>query len=512
MRTWFVSISVCIFLSVPAQAQHTAAVQPAGAPKLVLAIVIDQFRYDYLTRFRSDYTGGLRRLLDQGADFTNAHYEHIPTVTAVGHSTFLTGATPALSGIIANEWWDRTTGMAVTSVSDTQTHLLGASGTGASPRRLLQSTIGDDLKSSGKGRKVIGVSMKDRAAILPAGHTADAAYWFDSPTGNFVSSTYYFAALPPWVQDFNAGRSSNHYAGLQWLQHKMPAAGPALNNAIETTPYINEIIQKFALRALSAEKLGTTAKIDLLTVSYSGNDYVGHLYGPNSEEVHDAARRVDALIGDLIRAAEAQAGAGNVLVVLTADHGVAPVPEENQKRKLPGGRLDLTRLRSTLELLLHDKFGGANWISFAGEAGIYLNDETARAQKIGLAEAEQTVADALRAMPHVFRAYTRTQLLNGAVAADQVGVDVRNGFNQVRSANVILILDPYWIFGGIATTHSSPFDYDTHVPVLFWGAGIKAGRYNSNVAPNDIAPTLATILDIETPSGSVGRVLTEMLQ
>ncbi len=506
MRTWFLSLVVGVSLLAPAHAQ------PQPQPKLVLAIVIDQFRYDYLTRFRSEYTGGLKRLLDQGADFTNARYQAVPTVTAVGHATFLTGATPALSGIIGNDWWDRTTGASVTSVSDPQTQLLGAAGTGSSPWRLLQSTIGDELKSSGKGGKVIGVSMKDRAAILPAGHTADGAYWFDGPTGNFVSSTYYFASLPTWVSDFNTSHPSDTFASKEWLLHKMPSAGSALNTAIETTPYINELIQKFALRALAAEKLGTTAKVDLLTVSYSGNDYVGHLYGPDSEEVHDAARRVDVLIGDLIRAAEAQAGPGNVLVVLTADHGAAPVPEENQKRKLPGGRVDPTRVRAALETVLHDKFGGANWISFSGEAGIYFNPATVRAQKADLSEVEAATAEALRAMPHVFRAYTRTQLLNGGVLEDRIGIDVRNGFDQVRSANVILILDPYWLSVRTGTTHSTPFDYDTHVPLLFLGPHIKPGRYNANVAPNDIAPTLATLLDVETPSGSVGRVLSEMLK
>ncbi len=507
MRTWFLPLFVCVSLTAPAQPQ-----QKVSEPKLVLAIVIDQFRYDYLTRFRSEYTGGLKRLLDQGADFTNARYQHVPTVTAVGHSTFLTGATPALSGIIGNEWWDRTTGASVTSVSDPQTQLLGATGTGSSPWRLLQSTVGDELKTSGKGGKVIGVSMKDRAAILPGGHTADGAYWFDDGTGNFVSSTYYFAALPTWVQEFNTARPSDAFASKEWLLHKMPAPGPALNTAIETTPYINELIQQFALRALAAEKLGTTAKVDVLTVSYSGNDYVGHRYGPDSEEVHDAARRVDVLIGDLIRAAETQAGAGNVLVVLTADHGAAPIPEENQKRKLPGGRVDPTQVRATLEALLHNKFGASNWISFSGEAGIYFNLATVRAQKADLSEVEAATSEALRAMPHVYRAYTRTQLLNGGVLEDQVGVDVRNGFNQVRSANVIVILDPYWLSVSTGTSHSTPFDYDTHVPMLFLGPHIKAGRYNTNVAPNDIAPTLATILDVETPSGSVGRVLSEMLQ
>src|SRR5216683_5520666 len=198
MRKWILAL----FLSLPLAAQPKAPAQP----KLVLAIVIDQFRYDYLTRFRGDYTGGLKRLLDQGAVFTNARYEHVPTVTAIGHSTFLTGATPAMSGIVGNEWWDTATRKRVTSVSDDSTQLLGGEGPGSSPRRLLQSTLGDELKMSGKGGKVIGISIKDRSAILPSGHMADGAYWFDGRSGNFVSSTYYFAQLPSWVVDFNKGQ------------------------------------------------------------------------------------------------------------------------------------------------------------------------------------------------------------------------------------------------------------------------------------------------------------------
>jgi arylsulfatase A-like enzyme len=201
-----------------------------------------------------------------------------------------------------------------------------------------------------------------------------------------------------------------------------------------------------------------------------------------------------------------------VLVVLTADHGGAPIPEKNQKRKLPGGRVDSSQVRANLETMLSNRFGGSNWISFSGEAGIYFNLATVRAQKAALPEVEAATAETLRAMPHVYRAYTRTQLLNGGILEDQVGIDVRNGFNQVRSANVIVILDPYWLSVSTGTTHSTPFDYDTHVPILFLGPHIKAGRYHANVAPNDIAPTLATILDVETPSGSVGRVLSEMLK
>lgn len=486
--------------------------QTKPAPKLVVAIVIDQFRYDYLTRFRADYTGGLKRMLDQGADFTNAHHEHIPTVTAIGHSTFLSGATPAMSGIIGNEWWDRTLRQRVTSVSDDATRLLGGSGPGSSPNRLLQSTLGDELKMSGKGGKVIGISIKDRAAILPSGHMADGAYWFDGKTGNFVSSTYYFAELPAWVQEFNRSRAADKYSSQDWMGHKLPAAADEkLYNALEATPYSNELVEQFAQRALAAEKLGESGKIDLLTVSYSGNDYVGHRDGPDSPEVRDMAIRVDKLIGDLMRAAEAQAGAGRVLYVLTADHGVAPVPEVNQNRKMPGGRLDGKQEREAVDKALIKAFGEGRWIDDMSDS-IFLNPDTMAAHKLDAAAVEHIAAEALRAQPHIFRVYTRTQLMNGLFLADEVGLRARNGFNAARSPDVIIIPDPYWMFSASGTTHGAPFDYDAHVPILFLGAQVRAGRYNANVAVNDIAPTLATILDVETPSGSVGRVLDEMLK
>ncbi|MEO8053225.1 MAG: alkaline phosphatase family protein, partial [Acidobacteriota bacterium] len=262
------------------------------------------------------------------------------------------------------------------------------------------------------------------------------------------------------------------------------------------------------LRALAAEKLGTTAKTDLLTVSYSANDYVGHRYGPDSPEVHDMALRVDKLLGELLRAAEAQAGAGNVLAVLTADHGVAPLPEENRKRKMPGGRLNFGPVRALLESELTATFGGSHWVAYSSESGIYLNIPP----KVDPAKAEAAAADVLRRQEHIARVYTRTQLLNDAVQSDPVGIALRNGFNAERSGSVLMVLEPYWMLPATGATHGSPYDYDTHVPMLFLGPRIKAGRYDANVAPNDIAPTLATILNIETPSGSVGRVLTEMLR
>lgn len=521
MRRRFLAVflGLCVWTPVAlvAQAPRRPAAQtkqgPPQPPKLVLAIVVDQFRYDYLTRFRTEFTGGLKRLLEQGADFTNANYDAAPTVTAVGHSTFLSGATPAISGIIGNIWWDRTVAKPVTSVSDDNTTLLGGNGPGSSPARLLVSTVGDELKISGKGGKVIGISLKDRSAILPSGHMADGAYWFDGQSGDFVSSTFYFAKLPEWVRDFNAAHPADAYAGQDWLGHKMPAAGPGLYNAVDASPFGDELLQAFALRALTAENLGTGPGTDLLAISYSSVDYVGHRDGPDSPEIHDMVKRVDQLIGALIDAAEARAGRGRVLVAFTADHGSAPFPEVNQKRKMPGGRIVWNTYRAAVEKALNQKFGSGKWISFSADGVLYFSPDPIPGKKLDMAEVQKVAADTIRAQPHIARVYTRTQIEQGALGRDPVDTRVRNGFNLERGPDIFTVTEPYYMFNAIGTTHGSPYGYDTHVPVIFLDpARIRAGSYAGSIGVEDIAPTLATLLAIETPSGNMGRVLTEMLK
>jgi predicted AlkP superfamily pyrophosphatase or phosphodiesterase len=483
-------------------------------PKLVLAIVIDQFRYDYLTRFRSEYHAGFERLLTRGAVFTNARYEHFPTVTAVGHSTFLSGATPSLSGIIANEWYDREEGKSVTSVSDSTTKLLGGTGasTGASPHRMLVDTVGDELKMADESKsKVIGISLKDRAAILPAGHMANGAFWFDAKSGNFVSSTYYFADLPAWVQDFNNSRPADQYRGANWLSKVMPPGGATLYAAIDASPFANEMIERMAEIAIQAEQLGQRDVTDLLAVSFSANDYVGHAAGPDSPEVHDISVQTDKVLERLFNAIDEKLGLDNVIVILTGDHGVAPLPEVDAQRKMPGGRLPSGIVSKTVQAALVKKYGDGSWIVSSAEQSIYLNLELIAQKNLFAADVNRTAADAAAAIPHVFRVYTREQLIYGAALPDPVTRRVMNGYYARRGADVEVLLDPYWIFPQTGATHGAPFGYDTHVPVIFMGPGIRAGRYDAAIAINDIAPTLASMLDVETPSGSVGRVLTEML-
>lgn len=514
MRRRFVALFAGLCFFAPAQFAQTQSTPPQ--PKLVLAIVVDQFRYDYLTRFQADFTGGLKRLLEQGAVFTNANYDAAPTVTAVGHSTFLSGATPDVSGIVGNTWWDRTEAKAITSVSDDKTRLLGGNpnAPGSSPARLLVSTVGDELKISGRGGKVIGISLKDRSAILPSGHMADGAYWFDGQTGNFVSSTFYFDELPGWVRDFNATHPAAKYAGQDWLGHKMPAAaGPQLYNALDASPFGDELLQVLALRALVAENLGAGPKTDLLAISYSSVDYVGHREGPDSPEIHDMVKRVDQLIGALIDAAEARAGRGSVLVAFTADHGSTPVPELNQKRKMPGGRIAWNAYRTAVEKALTDKFGAGQWISFSADGVLYFSPDPIPGKNLDMSEIQRVAAATIRAQPHIARVYTRTQLMDSAVGKDPVDTRVSNGFNAERGPDIFTVTEPYYMFNATGTTHGSPYGYDTHVPVIFLGTDrIRAGSYSGTIGVEDIAPTLATLLAIETPSGNRGRVLTEMLK
>jgi hypothetical protein len=486
----------------------------ASRPKLVLAIVIDQFRYDYLTRFRGEYHGGFDTLLNSGAVCTNAHYAHFPTVTAVGHSTFLSGATPSISGIIANDWFDRSEGKSVTSVSDPATKLLGAPGgrSGASPRRMLVDTVGDELKIATGGKaRVLGISLKDRAAILPAGHSADGAYWFDTVSGDFISSTFYFPDLPGWVKDFDSSRPADQYRGAVWLNHTMTADLTKLYSDVDASPFGNELVERFAERALEAEQLGRRGTTDLLAVSFSSNDYVGHKLGPDSPEVHEMALRTDRLLAKLFQALNKTVGMQNVLVILAADHGVAPVPEVNVARRMPGGRLPAGAVSQAIQAALVKKFGEGSWIANSAEYAVYLNLDLIAKKNLDRAEVTRTAAAAVREVPHVFRVYTRQQLMSASLQ-DPVGRLVANGFFPRRSPDLDVLLDPYWLFGSSGTSHGTTFDYDTHVPVIFMGPGIRSGRYNENIIVNDVAPTLATMLDIETPAGSVGRVLTEILQ
>ena len=497
---------------------------PSRKPKLILAVMVDQFRLDYFYRFAAQYNGGLARLASQGAFFTNAHYEHFPTVTAVGHSTFLSGATPSISGIVANDWYDRESGKQVTSVEDAGTKLLGGTtAIGSSPSRLLVSTISDELKMSGRASKAIGISIKDRGAILPVGRMADGAYWFDNKTGNFVSSTYYFPGLPAWVKEFNGSRLTDRYLEREWVSiedskipafSKMPAAKDEKYWAeMQRTPFGNEILEELAEHAVEAEKLGADEITDVLSVSFSSNDYVGHEFGPDDPRVRDISIRTDRTLGRLFAFLDKKVGMANVLVVMSADHGVAPLPEKMKERRMPGGRLSDEGIKAAVRDYLNGKYGtGGEWLPGKNAYSLYLNLPLIHAKGLDPKKIREEVAGVVREIPHVYRVLTSDQLGAGQGLGDTIDRRIRNGFYAPRAADVTLVSEPYYLFEKTGTSHGAPFNYDSHVPLVMMGPGIRPGRYHRRAAVNDLAPTLATLLEVEVPSGANGRVLDEALR
>ncbi len=496
-------LAAFLLLLVPAES--------APKTKLVVAIIVDQFRYDYMTRFDSAYQDGLRKLHDSGAFFTDGHEAHFPTVTAVGHAAFMTGSMPAVDGIVGNDWFDRETGKMVTSVSDNATKLVGGNGgVGSSPNRLVVTTLGDEIKAIGLAdTTVIGISLKDRAAILPAGHAANAAYWFDHESGQFVSSTYYMKDLPAWVQAFNKSDAAGKYASAKWMQFKtLPSVlGKPYYEAMIATPYGNDMLEAFTEQALKEEHLGRHSGTDVLTVSFSSNDLLGHQVGPDAPEVRDMCLQTDRVLGRLLHAVEEEAGAGNYVVVFTSDHGVAPIPEELTKRGIPAGRFSRDQVYQAIETALTEKYGPGKWIVGSAELSPYLNHNLLREKHAVLSEAQEIAAEAVRKLPYIFRVYTGAQLEHEDVGGDPIGRLVDRGYYRGRSADLFIIQKPYWLASQDGTSHGTPFSYDTHVPVIFLGRGIRPGRYDDNVRTADIAPTLAALLGVNTPSGSVGRIL-----
>jgi predicted AlkP superfamily pyrophosphatase or phosphodiesterase len=541
---------LCVSLSLsslaPGQAQQRNRNGNRAAAKkvrLVLGIVIDQFRADYLNRFEDQFVeGGFKRLVRDGANFANARYIHTPTYTACGHATFMSGATPANSGIIGNSWYDRPSGKVVTSVSDENVKLLGGrAGAGMSPHRLLGTTVGDELKLASIGKsKVIGISSKDRSAILPVGKHPDGAYWFDNSTGNFVSSTYYFNDLPEWVKTFNRDQHCSKYFGQKW-ERLLPEAsydrsapddapyeksaygkqfpytlnggeskpGPKFYSQFDASPYGNEQLVRLAKAAIEAEQIGADDYTDLLTISFSANDLVGHAFGPYSREVHDITLRTDRTIADLLAYLDQKIGLDRVIVTLTADHGVAPVPEMVKPMGY-GGRIESQALTEAVQSKLGAQFGEEKWVLNSINGNIYLDETIAERKKLTLEEVERAAAEAVLKVPGIADCFTRSQILSGRLPDTLIAKSVARGFHHARNGNLVIVPQPFYFIGeGVTTTHGTPYGYDTHVPVLFFGAGVAAGPQYSPASPADIAPTLAALLKVTAPSNSVGRVLSE---
>jgi arylsulfatase A-like enzyme len=566
-------LTISVFFSSLGFAQRQTQPAQQKRPRLVLLIVVDQFRYDYLERF-GDLFGpdGFRRLMRDGASWTQSNYDHMPTYTAPGHGTMMTGAYPAESGIIGNEWLDRATGKRITSVSDASVKLLGGNPNdpASSPSRLMASTVGDELRLATNDRaKVIGISVKDRSAILPAGRHANAAYWFNWLTGTMVSSTYYFNQLPGWVTSFNNTKPADKYFGAKW-ERLLPEAeylkragpddpkwedvsnawtpdtntfphtitggettpGQKFYTALDYSPFTNDILVSFAQQAIVNELLGQDDDTDVLTVSFSANDYVGHRFGPYSQEVMDVTLRTDRNIATLLDFVDSRIGLANTLIAFTADHGVSPIPEHAAAMGLGGGRIPFETVMGKIQAAISARYNpqrktpdpsadyllrfqeGTAWKEWFINNNIYFNYDALKRDGVDVEELSRVVVAAALSVPGIARCFSRLQLLRGATSVtDPIERRALHGFYPSRSGDVVMVAEPYkYIAETITATHGSPYSYDTHVPTIIMGAGVNAGRYLEPATPADIAPTLSAILRITAPSNSTGRVLIEALK
>lgn len=516
----------------------------ADEPKLVVAILVDQLRSDYLDRFRDQFTdGGFRLLLDQGAFMSFAHYDYSPTVTGPGHATFLGGTPPAVHGIISNDWFDKRTGKSLNCVADASVQGVGgAAGEGQrSPRNFIGSNFADEMRLRYHS-KVVGISLKDRGAILPAGKKPVGAYWFDSASGNFITSTYYRAELPEWVRAFNDRKLPASFIGKVWERLLDPAlyqwpddavgeglmprektptfdhtVHPSPTEGFETivpTPFGNQLLTKLALAAIEGEKLGTGPQPDLLCVSFSSIDAAGHRFGPYSQEVQDMTVRLDRDLAILFAALEKKIGLKNVVVVLTADHGVAPTPEFAAEQGLGGERLAVGPLMDDLQKQLTARFGEGKYLLTPRpvDGQLYFDHDALRARQLDAETVAAFIREWALATGSYQAAYTRAQLLDGR-APGVIGQRVLRGYNPERSGDVVLVMHPYALAvgGKSGTTHGSPYAYDTHVPVLFYGAAFKPGRYADEFFVTDIAPTLGAALHVAPPSGCSGKPFVKVL-
>ena len=534
---WALGVALGLAFSASAGAQVT----PPGPPKLVVTIAVDQLRADYLERFRPYFgPGGFDLFLTRGARFPEARYEHATTATCPGHAVILTGSYAMVNGIIANDWYDVPHGREMYCAEDTTVTLIGSSGAGRSPRNLFGATVGDVLKMATGGRsRVVTVSAKDRSAIMLGGHLADAAYWMVDTL--FVTSSYYRNDLPPWAREFNASGPIGKHIGKIWDRALPPAAyemmgpddGPGESDraglgltfphpirdadAFDQSPFLNEVVAAFAMRALTAEGLGRDAVPDLLAISFSANDRVGHAYGPESHEVLDVTVRLDRTLRTLFAYIDRTVGLANVIIVLTADHGVAPTPESLDRihRGAQPRRLDPATIRAAVTSALEARYGAVpapGWVVWHDAPLLYLNRPALASRRISLEEAQRVARAAVRAVPGVHEVLTGEELARDRDANVPTGA-VRS-FHPARSGDLYYRLMPYWIAdrGTAGTDHSSGWGYDQQVPLLWYGARIAPGVHHTAAAVADIAPTLSALLGLLAPGGAQGRVLTEMLR
>lgn len=527
---------------------QTKPTKPASLarPKLVVGVVVDQMRYDYWFRYYDKYSeGGFKRLMREGFNCRNHHYHYALTVTAAGHASVYTGSTPAIHGIVGNDWFDKRLGKGMYCVADSTVQPVGTTNAPAgkmSPKNLLVSTITDQLRiGTNYQNKTIGIAIKDRGAILPAGHTANGAYWFDSKTGNWITSTFYMNDLPQWVKDYNAKKRPSELMKQNWntllpiekytestaddqpYEAKLPGAkksvfpydlagiaGDAFG-VLASTPHGNTITKEMALEALKNEKLGKGKSTDFLAVSFSTPDYVGHGFGPNSVEEEDIYLRLDRDLAELLNAFDAQVGKGNYLLFLSADHGVMDVTDLWKKNRLPAGRLNIGQVNTAVKAVLKEKFGDGDFIRASENYQFYLNHDLLKQKNLSVDKIVEAIRPTMLDFDGIAEVLNTHDLSNANIN-DYLLTLYKNGTHAKRSGDIQIVTEPGWMSSTIAATHGAPYNYDTHIPLLFFGWGIKPGETFSRTAVADTAPTVAALLKLLEPSGNIGHIIEDVMK
>lgn len=523
----------------------TSYPQSISRPKLVVGVVIDQMRWDHLYRFYDRYTakGGFKRMMQEGYNCENAFIPYAPTVTACGHSAIYTGAVPAISGITGNYWWDNEQMRSVYCTEDKSVNTVGSSNNlgKMSPKNMLVTSICDELKLATNFKsKVIGISIKDRGGILPAGHSANAAYWYDNLTGNWITSTYYMNDLPAWVKDFNAKKSVDKYYEEGWKllyplntytassADEKPYESKAFGKSfpydmkkfmgndygkITTTPMGNRLTLDFAKSAIESEQLGIDAITDFLAVSFSSPDYIGHSFGPNSIESEDCFLRLDKDLGELMDFLDATVGKGDYTMFLSSDHGVAHIPEFMNENKLPGGRVMMGEKIRKLNMDLQDIYKIPLLVVSDDNYQLSFNNRLIDSASINKKELFDFVIKKMEKDSGILAVFPISEL-NLYPLPEMIRKMINNSYYKPRCGEIQLIFKPNFIdaYSTIGTTHGLWNPYDSHIPLLWYGWGIKKGRSTQEVYMTDIAPTLAALLRIQMPNGSTGKVIPEVLK
>ena len=543
LKSLFVLSAALYCLPTVAQQSKTQSTLPR--PKLVVGIVVDQMRWDFLYRYFDRYqAGGFKRMLNEGFTCENTNIDYVPTVTAAGHTAIYTGSVPSIHGIAGNDFIIQSTGKSLYCTEDTSVQTVGSTSVAGkmSPKNLLATTITDELKLATNFRsKVIGISLKDRGGILPAGHSANAAYWFDDASGNWISSTYYMQDLPAWVKQFNADGKVKKYLQQDWntlypiasYVQSFPDDNPyegKLNNSatptfpiktstaagfgiIRSTPYGNSLTLDLAKSAITSEQLGKNIVTDFLAVSLSSPDYIGHQFGPNSVEIEDTYLRLDQDLAAFFSFLDVNVGKGNYTVFLSADHGVAHNPNLLIDKKIPAGMWNGGQTLKDLNALMLSKFNVPDLVINLGNNQVNFNNPLIAKNKLDKNALVVESINFLKDQAGIAYVVDMNNIQASSVP-EAIKTKILNGYNKDRSGSIQIILKPGWFYGYAATgtTHGSWNPYDTHIPLVWMGWGIKQGKSFASFNMTDIAPTLAALLHIQVPNGSIGKVITEVLK